>query len=91
MTPTIMLAKTNASWITDAACRDMPPGLFYAPHAEATSERVTRELAAKRVCAACPVRAACLDHALHADEELGVWGGMTESERRALQPARQEA
>lgn len=39
--------------------------------------------AAKAVCAACPVRAACLAHALACDEPWGIWGGLTSRERVA--------
>lgn len=40
---------------------------------------------AKRVCAECPVRAACLDHALTYNEQHGIWGGKTPRERQELQ------
>jgi WhiB family transcriptional regulator, redox-sensing transcriptional regulator len=41
------------------------------------------------VCAGCPVRAACLEHALRTRERFGVWGGLTEEERQELlAPAR---
>ncbi|MEJ8645170.1 WhiB family transcriptional regulator [Streptomyces sp. MS1.HAVA.3] len=36
------------------------------------------------MCAGCPVRRACLDHALRTREPFGVWGGLTEEERHAL-------
>ena len=39
---------------------------------------------AKRVCMACEVREACLEYALERDERSGVWGGMSERERRRL-------
>jgi len=39
--------------------------------------------AARAVCAACPVRAACLAHALAHDEPWGIWGGLTTRERIA--------
>lgn len=39
---------------------------------------------AKRVCAGCEVRAECLGYALEHDERFGVWGGMSERERREL-------
>ena len=39
---------------------------------------------AKEICAGCPVREVCLDHALNRREKMGVWGGMTERERRLL-------
>jgi len=40
--------------------------------------------AAQRVCNGCPVKETCLSWAMEAGEEYGVWGGLSESERRAL-------
>lgn len=42
---------------------------------------------AKKVCAACPVRAQCLQTALENNEEFGIFGGTTEVERRPLRAA----
>ena len=39
---------------------------------------------AKRVCRSCDVRAECLEYALEHDERFGIWGGMSERERRRL-------
>lgn len=62
------------TWRERAACRSVDPEMFYPLSAE-------REARAKRVCAICPVRTACLDHALRTREPDGVWGGLTEPER----------
>ncbi|MEV7174880.1 WhiB family transcriptional regulator [Streptomyces sp. NPDC093224] len=45
-------------------------------------DRAERDQAAKEVCALCPVRAECLRHALSVQEPYGVWGGLSEEERR---------
>ncbi|MER6320040.1 WhiB family transcriptional regulator [Streptomyces sp. NPDC001581] len=71
-------------WQTRAACRDLGSGRFFHPAGERGEDREERDAAAKRVCAACPVRTACLDHALRTREPFGVWGGLTEEERHAL-------
>ncbi|MEU9145685.1 WhiB family transcriptional regulator [Streptomyces sp. NPDC048349] len=71
-------------WQTRAACRDLGSGRFYHPAGERGEDREERDAAAKRVCAVCPVRAACLEHALRTREPFGVWGGLTEEERRSL-------
>jgi hypothetical protein len=49
-----------------------------------TSDDAADELAAKRYCRACPLRAECLDYALTAKEPAGVWGGLTARERSSL-------
>ncbi|MFI8266495.1 MULTISPECIES: WhiB family transcriptional regulator [unclassified Streptomyces] len=77
-------AQHHWQWQLRAACRNLGPGRFYHPAGERGEERDDRDEAAKRVCAVCPVREACLDHALRTREPFGVWGGLTEEERRAL-------
>lgn len=42
------------------------------------------EQQAKAICADCPVREQCLDHAVRTPEQYGVWGGMTPQERRRM-------
>jgi WhiB family redox-sensing transcriptional regulator len=63
-------------WATSAACRQGHPDELFVRGAEQNK--------AKLVCAGCPVRAECLAEALDNQIEWGVWGGMTERERRAL-------
>jgi WhiB family transcriptional regulator, redox-sensing transcriptional regulator len=66
----------QADWRVNALCRDEDPdGLFV---------RGKEQRKAKLVCLACPVRTECLAEALDNRIEFGVWGGMTERERRAL-------
>src|SRR5919201_1337428 len=65
-----------ADWRVNASCQDDDPdGLFV---------RGAEQRKAKVVCIACPVRTECLAEALDNRIEFGVWGGMTERERRAL-------
>lgn len=63
-------------WAADAACRSQGPDAMFVRGAEQNR--------AKQLCASCPVRAECLAEALDDRIEWGVWGGMTERERRAL-------
>ena len=63
-------------WSVDAACTSAPPDTLFVRGA---AQRSAREL-----CFTCPVRAACLVAALESGTEFGIWGGMTERERRAL-------
>lgn len=65
-------------WFDDALCAQVDTELFYPEKGQSTRE-------AKRVCAACPVRDACLDYALEHHERFGIWGGKSERERRKLE------
>jgi WhiB family redox-sensing transcriptional regulator len=67
----------NQQWQSKAACQGLDPEIFYPLDDEDAEE-------AKTVCAACPVREACLEHALGYREKEGVWGGATERERRRI-------
>jgi len=64
-------------WEQDAACRNIDPAVFFP---ERGDKGRTHVATAKNICASCPVTGACLD--AHIDEKFGVWGGLTESERR---------
>ena len=71
-------------WQDAAACRDEPLDLFFGPEGEQQHEKPERETAAEKVCARCPVRAACLDDAVTSGIRFGVFGGTGEDERRAI-------
>jgi WhiB family redox-sensing transcriptional regulator len=73
---------TTLSWRHEAACRWIDPDLFW-PQGESVAARKQAE-EAKTVCAKCPVRLQCLEWAVEARQDFGVWGGMTERERRVL-------
>jgi WhiB family transcriptional regulator, redox-sensing transcriptional regulator len=75
------------SWQRRAACRDLETDRFYPE--KGANEHTTA--AAKRICAGCPVTAECLAYALERDERFGIWGGLSERERRRLRPARRVA
>ena len=61
------------------------PRYYFAPsYFEKRGEKLAREAVAKRICAVCPVRQLCLDYALETREGHGVWGGLNETERRAI-------
>jgi WhiB family redox-sensing transcriptional regulator len=69
-------------WRHRAICRDEDPELFFPV---GTSGPAVLQIAeAKTVCPRCPVVSECLAHALGSGEDAGVWGGMSEDERRAL-------
>ncbi|MET9231429.1 MULTISPECIES: WhiB family transcriptional regulator [Lentzea] len=66
----------QGDWRINASCRDEEPDQLFVRGAE--------QRKAKLVCLGCPVRMECLAEALDNKIEFGVWGGMTERERRAL-------
>lgn len=68
------------TWRNDAQCRGKKLALFFPIGTEGPALRETAE--AKAVCEQCPVTAECRDEALK-NGEVGIWGGMTEDERRA--------
>ena len=74
-----------AGWQRLAGCRGEDAAYYFAPsYFEKRGEKLAREAVAKRICAACPVREPCLDYALTTREAHGVWGGLNETERRAI-------
>jgi WhiB family redox-sensing transcriptional regulator len=74
----------KATWRQKSACRGLDPEVFYPPSDEDAEE-------AKAVCALCSVRQMCLEHAIVQREHDGVWGGLTERERRRLLRQRQKS
>ena len=75
----------SVTWQESGACRNGDGADFYPPmHPERKHERLARERRAKSVCAGCPVRAQCLEHAIDVDERYGIWGGLNHDERRLL-------
>lgn len=71
-----------ADWRERSACRYVEPSLFF-PMGDGVDAFIQTE-DAKRICQICPVRSECLDFALQANLESGIWGGTSEDERRKL-------
>jgi len=74
-------------WQLRGTCRTEDPDLFFHPDGDRGLSRTARELAAKAVCAGCPVVEQCAGHALSVREPYGVWGGLTEDEREQVYAA----
>ncbi len=64
-------------WQERALCAQTDPEAFFPEKGGSTRE-------AKRICQGCEVRAECLEYALAHDERFGIWGGLSERERRKL-------
>lgn len=75
---------SDASWELRANCLGVSPALFFPERGQSTTE-------AKRVCAGCEVRDPCLEAALERGEKVGIWGGLSEKERRKVRRARAKA
>ena len=65
------------AWQHDALCAQTDPEAFFPEKGGSTRE-------AKSICAGCEVKAQCLEYALATDERFGIWGGLSERERRRL-------
>ena len=65
------------AWQADALCAQTDPEAFFPEKGGSTRD-------AKKVCGSCAVRAQCLEYALANDERFGIWGGLSERERRRL-------
>jgi len=74
LSPPITLERP---WVVFSACRDKDPDLFFA-------ETKSGEKTAMSICHSCPVRSECLEYAFEADIRFGIWGGLTEKQRRRL-------
>ena len=75
------LAVDELSWQDFANCRGADADLFF-PERGASTRR------AKSICAACEVQADCLEFAIVQGEKFGIWGGMSERERRKVRRER---
>ena len=65
------------AWQSDALCAQTDPEAFFPEKGGSTRD-------AKRICTSCEVRSQCLEYALANDERFGIWGGLSERERRKL-------
>ena len=70
-----------SNWMSRGACAEMEPSFFF----PSDGVGVTR---ARKICAECQVRPACLEYALEHRIEHGVWGGASERERRRILKSR---
>jgi WhiB family redox-sensing transcriptional regulator len=79
------LAAEAWQWQLYGNCRGLDSEIFFHPDGERGRARAARAHQAKRICRECPVQAECREYALAVGEPYGVWGGMTEEERRACE------
>jgi WhiB family redox-sensing transcriptional regulator len=65
------------AWQSDSLCAQTDPEAFFPEKGGSTRD-------AKKICSSCEVRSQCLEYALANDERFGIWGGLSERERRKL-------
>jgi WhiB family transcriptional regulator, redox-sensing transcriptional regulator len=73
----------SREWIEKAECRkpEHDTNTFF-------PERGSNTIPAKRICYDCPVRAECAEYAIALSERIGVWGGLSERDRRKIRRIR---
>ena len=72
-----LFEAVEEQWQDRALCAQTDPEAFFPEKGGSTRE-------AKRICQGCEVKPECLEYALHNDERFGIWGGLSERERRRL-------
>jgi WhiB family redox-sensing transcriptional regulator len=76
-----LIGEGERTWQSRANCMGVDPDLFFPERGSSTRE-------AKEVCRGCVVRDDCLEFAIANGEKFGIWGGMSERERRRVRRAR---
>ncbi len=84
MSMELELETEDQEWHQEANCLGVDPDLFFPERGASTRE-------AKEVCRGCVVRESCLEYALANGEKFGIWGGMSERERRRIRRQRSVA
>jgi WhiB family redox-sensing transcriptional regulator len=77
----LVLQPPGKTWQRQANCMGVDPDLFFPERGASTRE-------AKEVCRGCVVQEDCLEHALANGEKFGIWGGLSERERRKIRRRR---
>lgn len=78
-------SNLDRSWQLKGLCRGNHSLLFFPPSTnERKEDRDRREHKAKAICGVCGVKDECLEFALEIREPYGIWGGLTETERRQV-------
>lgn len=83
MTGISFVPEEMSAWRSRGACNGLDPDLFF----PSVNENAPT---AKRVCADCPVIRQCGEWAIAHNEQSGVWGGMSEKERKRIRRQRKE-
>ena len=76
----LALGSADYTWRKNALCRDTDPELFFP--VGSTGQALQQISAAKEVCCECTVKTDCLEFAIETNQDCGIWGGLSEDERR---------
>lgn len=71
----------KAEWMADANCLGLDPDIFFPARGEVAAQ-------VKTICRECDVQSECLAYALNNGEKHGIWGGMSERDRRKIRRTR---
>ena len=82
----LTLGDADYDWRDHAICRDTDPELFFP--VGTTGNALVQIDRAKEVCDECTASRLCLDFALATNQDSGIWGGLTEEERRVIRRRR---
>ncbi len=82
----LALGEAEQRWRDRALCRETDPELFFPVGTTGTA--LNQIAQAKQVCGQCAVRIECLEFALATNQDSGIWGGLSEEERRAIRRSR---
>ena len=82
----LALGAADNHWRDQALCRDTDPELFFP--VGTTGVALVQIDRAKQVCGECRVQADCLEFALSTNQDSGIWGGLSEEERRVIRRQR---
>ncbi len=78
----LTLGSADYTWRNAATCKDTDPELFFP--VGTTGQALLQIEKAKSVCGECPVKVDCLHFALDTNQDTGIWGGLSEDERRQI-------
>jgi WhiB family redox-sensing transcriptional regulator len=82
----LALGAADHTWRDHALCRDTDPELFFP--IGTTGFALLQLEKARHVCGECLVRSECLEFALDTNQDSGIWGGLSEEERRVIRRQR---
>ena len=81
--PVVLAVELHEDWQLDGLCNQVDPEIFFPEKGGSTRE-------AKLICGLCDVSKACLRYALETEEQHGIWGGLSERDRRPFRQVYKE-